>query len=123
MSANDGAKRNPILVAIDTAELAVARDLCRQLTGWVGGLKFGKEFFTALGPEAVRQVAGEQPFFLDLKFHDIPNTVAGALRSAVGLGPSNLNISIQAFDGADVERAVRTKIVPELTRLRRTRRI
>jgi orotidine-5'-phosphate decarboxylase len=92
MSANDGAKRNPILVAIDTAELAVARNLCRQLTGWVGGLKFGKEFFTALGPEAVRQVAGEQPFFLDLKFHDIPNTVAGALRSAVGLGPFMVNL-------------------------------
>jgi len=92
MSAAAGAKRNPVLVAVDTGNLAEAQALCRQAEGFVGGLKFGKEFFTALGPEGVRQVAGRHPFFLDLKFHDIPNTVAGAVRAAVGLGPFMLNV-------------------------------
>ena len=52
------------------------------LAGLVGGVKIGKEFFTAHGPDGVRAVAGGVPLFLDLKFHDIPNTVARALRAA-----------------------------------------
>lgn len=112
MSTTGSAAHNPVLVAIDTNDMARAREICRQSEGLVGGLKFGKEFFTAFGPEGVRQVAGQHPFFLDLKFHDIPNTVAGAVRAAVDLGPFMLNVHaaggramMEAAVGAAEERA------------------
>ena len=79
--------RDRILVALDTPDLARAKALATALSGLVGGLKIGKEFFAAHGPQGVREVAGGQALFLDLKFHDIPNTVAGALRAAVDLEP------------------------------------
>jgi len=67
--------------------------LGKSLQGNVGGLKVGKEFFTAHGPAGVRQIIPEgMPFFLDLKFHDIPNTVAGAVRAACALTPTMLNV-------------------------------
>ena len=81
-----------VLVALDTAELARAQALASALSGLVGGLKVGKEFFTAHGPQGVRALAGGQPLFLDLKFHDIPNTVASALRAAVDLEPLIVNV-------------------------------
>lgn len=76
-----------ILCAIDTTDLAAAVDLAQTLEGKVGGVKLGKEFFTAHGPQGVSRIADTgQRIFLDLKFHDIPNTVAGAVRAAAGLG-------------------------------------
>lgn len=94
-----------VLVAIDTPDLERATRLSRDLTGLVGGLKLGLEFFNGVGPDGVRQVgraaleetprgapAAQQPIFLDLKFHDIPNTVAGAVRSVVPLGPMIINV-------------------------------
>ena len=81
-----------ILVALDTPDLARAKALGAALSGLVGGLKIGKEFFAAHGPQGVREVAGSQALFLDLKFHDIPNTVAGALRAAVDLEPLIVNV-------------------------------
>ena len=84
--------KDRILVALDTAELARAQALASALSGLVGGLKVGKEFFTAHGPQGVRALAGGQPLFLDLKFHDIPNTVASALRAAVDLEPLIVNV-------------------------------
>lgn len=86
------AAKDRILVALDTVELGVAQDLVRVLAGKVGGFKIGKEFFTALGPEGVRTVLGNAPAFLDLKFHDIPNTVAGAIRAATKLGVRLVNV-------------------------------
>ena len=78
---------------LDTTNLVRASELAASLNGHVGGIKLGKEFFTAHGQNGVRQVIIEgQPFFLDLKFHDIPNTVAGAIRSANQLGPFMLNV-------------------------------
>ena len=81
-----------ILVALDTADLDRAEALASALSGLVGGLKIGKEFFTAHGPQGVRALAGGQPLFLDFKFHDIPNTVASALRAAVDLAPLIVNV-------------------------------
>ena len=76
--------RNPVFCAIDTSDVGVATALAAKIADNVGGLKLGLEFYSANGPKGVQQVqkASELPLFLDLKFHDIPNTVAGAVRSA-----------------------------------------
>lgn len=82
-----------ILVALDTTDVERAFALGRAVRGLVGGVKLGKEFFTAHGPQGVRRVAElGLPVFLDLKFHDIPNTVAGAVRAALPLRPFMLNV-------------------------------
>jgi orotidine-5'-phosphate decarboxylase len=84
---------NPVFVAIDTTDLEYARVLASRLKPYVGGLKLGLEFFSAHGPDGVRAFADVGlPIFLDLKFHDIPNTVAGAVRAAAGLGVDILNV-------------------------------
>jgi orotidine-5'-phosphate decarboxylase len=85
--------RERIFVALDTTDVAKAAALAKDLSGLVGGVKLGKEFFTATGPQGVTQVAaGGQPIFLDLKFHDIPNTVAGGIRAAMKLHPFMVNV-------------------------------
>jgi orotidine-5'-phosphate decarboxylase len=84
--------KDRIFVALDTQDLSRAANLARALAGLVGGVKLGKEFFTAQGPDGVRAVAGGERLFLDLKFHDIPNTVAGAVRAAVHLRPAIVNV-------------------------------
>jgi len=82
-----------IFVAIDTPDMDRALELAGTLKGLVGGFKVGKEFFTANGPAGVDKiVALGMPVFLDLKFHDIPNTVAGAVRSSLGMKPSIVNV-------------------------------
>ncbi|MEK9723588.1 MAG: orotidine-5'-phosphate decarboxylase [Rhodospirillaceae bacterium] len=82
-----------ILVPIDTPDADRAVALATQLAGHVGGVKLGKEFFTANGPDGVARVtAGGQPLFLDLKWHDIPNTVVGAVRAAAPLKPLMINV-------------------------------
>lgn len=81
-----------VLVALDTTDLSLARRLVEQLRPHVGGFKIGKEFFTRLGPQGVEAALQGAPFFLDLKFHDIPNTVAGALRSAAAMKPFLVNV-------------------------------
>ena len=84
---------NPVFVALDTTDLDYARQLAERLRGHVGGLKLGLEFFSAHGPGGVRafQDLG-LPIFLDLKYHDIPNTVAGASRAAASLGVDIINV-------------------------------
>jgi orotidine-5'-phosphate decarboxylase len=87
---------NPVYVALDTTDLDYALRLAERLRPYVGGLKLGLEFFTAHGAAGVRAFdALGIPIFLDLKFHDIPNTVAGAARAAAGLGVSILNVHAQ----------------------------
>ncbi|SDG30703.1 orotidine-5'-phosphate decarboxylase [Limimonas halophila] len=80
-----------LYIAVDTADRAHAERLAAAVHGYAG-LKLGSEFFTAHGPEGVRAVAGDAPVFLDLKFHDIPNTVAGAVRAAAPMQPCWLTV-------------------------------
>jgi orotidine-5'-phosphate decarboxylase len=95
---------NPVYVALDTTDLDYALQLAQRVRPHVGGLKLGLEFFTAHGAEGVRAFTGMGlPVFLDLKFHDIPNTVAGACRAAAGLGVSITNVHAQG--GAAMMRA------------------
>src|SRR5690349_10589968 len=91
---------NPLLCAIDTADLGRARTLATALTGVAGGIKLGLEFFAAHGPAGVQQVTGAgTPLFLDLKLHDIPNTVAGAVRAAAALEPMLLTLHVAGGPG------------------------
>lgn len=79
-------QHNPIICAVDTTDVAQAQALAASLNGSVGALKLGLEFFTANGAAGVREIATQKfPIFLDLKFHDIPNTVAGAIRATAGI--------------------------------------
>jgi orotidine-5'-phosphate decarboxylase len=82
-----------IYVAIDTPDLARAVSLAEKVKAHVGGLKLGLEFFAAHGHQGVREMAQiGLPIFLDLKLHDIPNTVASAIQALRGLAPSILTI-------------------------------
>ena len=93
-----------ILCAIDTADLDAALDLARALSGRIGGLKIGKELFTAHGPAAVTRIVDTgHKVFLDLKYHDIPATVAGGVRAAAGLGCFVL--TVHASGGPEMLRA------------------
>ena len=84
---------NPIFVAIDTADLARARVLAEAVRGDIGGVKLGLEFFGANGPAGVRAIADTGlPVFLDLKLHDIPNTVAKAVEALAPLAPAILTV-------------------------------
>ncbi len=84
--------QNPVFCALDTPRVQEAAALARSLAGAVGGIKLGLEFFAANGPAGVREVASALPVFLDLKLHDIPNTVAGAVRATLPLGIAMLTL-------------------------------
>jgi orotidine-5'-phosphate decarboxylase len=87
------AMRNPIIVALDVGTADEALKLVEQLAPVSGGFKVGSELFTAAGPEIVRRIRGVGvPVFLDLKFHDIPNTVARAVAAAVRLDVQMLTV-------------------------------
>jgi orotidine-5'-phosphate decarboxylase len=95
--------KDRILVAVDTPDLGRARELVHALTGLVGGFKVGLEAYISHGPEFLTEVrdAGGQ-VFLDLKLHDIPNTVAGAAAAAARHGVSFL--TIHALGGPEMIR-------------------
>ena len=82
-----------IFVAIDTPDLDRARALAKAVGRHAGGIKLGLEFFAANGPSGVAELAqGDLPIFLDLKLHDIPNTVAKAVQALRGLEPAILTV-------------------------------
>ncbi|MGH9801942.1 MAG: orotidine-5'-phosphate decarboxylase, partial [Blastocatellia bacterium] len=97
--------RNPIVVALDVDSAEQALSLVERLRGSVGMFKVGKQLFTVAGPDIVRRIIGiGEQVFLDLKFHDIPNTVAKAGIEAARLGISIFNV--HAMGGSKMMRAV-----------------
>lgn len=92
---NAAAAARRIFIALDTSDMAHAEQLVARTRTTGVGFKIGLEFFTAQGREGVRQLIEHAPanrLFLDLKFHDIPNTVAAAVQAAVPLQPFMLNV-------------------------------
>jgi orotidine-5'-phosphate decarboxylase len=95
---------NPIFCAIDTADPVKALALAEQLRGHVHGLKLGLEFFMAHGAAGYKKIADlGLPIFLDLKLHDIPNTIGGAIASLLPLKPAF--ITVHTSGGAAMMRA------------------
>jgi orotidine-5'-phosphate decarboxylase len=96
--------KDRLIVALDVPNATQARQVFRTLGDNVSFYKIGKQLFTAEGPELVRElVSSGRKVFLDLKFHDIPNTVAEAVRSAARLGVSMVNV--HASGGSKMLRA------------------
>jgi orotidine-5'-phosphate decarboxylase len=84
---------NPVYLALDLPHLERALELARRVAGHVGGLKLGLEFFCAHGHHGVHEVAKVGlPIFLDLKLHDIPNTVAAAMQAIHVLEPAIVTV-------------------------------
>ena len=84
---------SPIFVALDTPELDRALALTHAVRDYAGGVKLGLEFFCAHGPDGIARIADRGlPLFLDLKFHDIPNTVAKAVAAIAPLAPAVLTV-------------------------------
>jgi orotidine-5'-phosphate decarboxylase len=109
--------KNPICLALDTPDVDRAIHLAKMLKDHVGYLKVGMEFFYAHGAKAYEAVAREGlPIFLDLKLHDIPNTVEQGLRSLMQLAPSPAIINVHAQGGLAMMQAAR-KAVPASTKL------
>jgi orotidine-5'-phosphate decarboxylase len=101
-------------VALDAADLATAVSWAGAVGPLVSTLKVGLELFCRYGPAAVEQVGESAEVFLDLKLHDIPNTVAGAARAVAGLAPAYL--TVHATGGPAMIRAA-AEAVPDSTRI------
>lgn len=96
--------QNPVIVALDVPEAEAALRLAAQLAPVVGAFKIGSELFTSAGPDIVRKIrATDGAVFLDLKFHDIPNTVAKAVAAATRLDVQM--ITIHTSGGLEMMRA------------------
>lgn len=102
---------NPICVALDTPNLGRARHLARILKPHAGMVKLGMELFYAHGRQGYEAVALEGlPVFLDLKLHDIPNTVASALALLMRLEPKPALVNVHATGGLDMMKAARDAV-------------
>src|SRR5260221_6051607 len=118
-------RSNPVYCGVDTTDLTQATRLIQSIAGGprpaVGGIKLGLEFFLAHGAPGVRYAfptpvrATGVGFFLDLKLHDIPNTVAGGIRAAVDLAPTF--ITIHASGGREMLKAAVDEAAPQAAKL------
>ena len=101
----DAHPRSSLIVALDFDSLTTALKFAKQVADLVGMFKIGSQLFTSAGPEAVRQVAQlGAGIFLDLKFHDIPNTVAGAVLASAAM-PGVQLVNVHALGGTAMMRA------------------
>jgi orotidine-5'-phosphate decarboxylase len=101
----DAHPRSSLIVALDFDSLSSAIKFAKQIADLVGMFKIGNQLFTAAGPAAVREVAALGPgVFLDLKFHDIPNTVAGAVLSSAAMAGVQL-VNVHALGGSAMMKA------------------
>jgi orotidine-5'-phosphate decarboxylase len=101
----DAHPRSSLVVALDFDSLSSALKFAKQVADLVGMFKIGSQLFTTAGPEAVRQVAQlGTGIFLDLKFHDIPNTVAGAVLASAAM-PGVQLVNVHALGGTAMMRA------------------
>ena len=107
MSESSPRASDRLLVALDVERLDEADALLDRLEGTIGGCKIGSQLFTAAGPAAIEHALKRgYRVFLALKYHDIPNTVTGAVREATRLGVFMLNV--HASGGAAMMRAAAT---------------
>ncbi len=114
--------KNPLIIALDVNTLEEAESLADRLSPYAGGFKVGMQLYNSVGPEVVRRLCQKNvPVFVDLKLHDIPNTVAGAVSVLTRHGAAILNV--HAAGGMDMMRAAvkaahgeaaRAAIVPPL---------
>ena len=107
---------NPVYLALDLPQLDAARALAEKVKSHVGGLKLGLEFFCAHGHHGVHEIAHVGlPIFLDLKLHDIPNTVAGAMHAIHVLEPAIVTVHASGgramMEDAKAAAATGTKVV------------
>lgn len=119
--------KNPVFCAIDTPDIDKARRLSGAIAPHIGGLKIGMEYFYACGRAGFDAVAAAgKPVFLDLKLHDIPNTVASAVRALAPLNPAIINVhagggrammQAAAIAASDSESATKVIAVSVLTSL------
>jgi orotidine-5'-phosphate decarboxylase len=104
-------RANPICLALDTPDLDRAVALARVLKRQVGMVKIGMEFFYAHGTKGYEAVAGQGlPIFLDLKLHDIPNTVASAMKSLLRLEPKPAIVNLHASGGGAMMQAAKDAV-------------
>ena len=107
-------KTNPICVALDMPDVTKAVVLARMVKPYVGMMKIGMEFFYANGSAGYQAVAAEGvPIFLDLKLHDIPNTVAQGLTSLLKLVPPPAIVNVHAMGGLEMMKAARGAVGPD----------
>lgn len=114
--------RDRLIVALDVETGREARELFRSFRDVVDNFKIGSQLFTAAGPDLVREIAGDGGrVFLDLKFHDIPNTVAAASREATRLGVFMFNV--HALGGSEMMRRAAEAVTEVVEREGRARPI
>ena len=96
--------KNPLIIALDVNTMEEAELFVDTLAPYAGGFKVGMQLYNSAGPEVLHRLKDKKaPVFVDLKFHDIPNTVAGATRVLTRLGAAILNV--HAAGGGDMMRA------------------
>src|SRR5690348_18465584 len=95
----DAHPRSSLIVALDFDSLSSAAKFAKHVSDLVGMFKIGNQLFTTAGPQAVKEIAALGPgIFLDLKFHDIPNTVAGAVLASAAM-PGVQLVNVHALGG------------------------